>query len=459
MQNSPDKSKTEDIKPILKNGMTIDVHIEGATVEGFGTATANGYSVFVPHMSPGDRARVRIEHVSRQSMNAWAHLVEEPHRGDNWKRHFCEDAAQARGRCGGCPLGHLTADAYRELKLQSIAQAFAQSGIVPAPETMATGSMRKYRNKSNFVIHRMKKGQIRLGSFAPRSHRFATMTDCAINAAPITRLQRDIEQLLEQNNVSVHPAPAGIRYVTVKTFSSGAALLDLVAGEMTEEIKSMATLLLDHSMVHGVSVTANSSTGNQLRKDGPRLILGKEALCEKVGDIQLWMTATTFFQLNNEMAIRMYRKATEWCTGAACVWDLYCGIGGLGLTVANATGARVFGCDGIDASVALANQNAKHNGVNASFDTVDLSNAFPESWAPCDAAIVNPPRRGVDAVTLNKLCTSQIPRLIYMSCNPVSFARDAKALRDAGYVLEDIAAYDMLPHTSHVELLGLFRLN
>ena len=460
MHNSSEESKNREMDPGLKNGMIFDVTIEDVTVEGFGTTLVNGFRVHVPHLAPGDQARVRIEHVSRQAMNAWARPLEEPRRGDKWKRHFCKEAEQAGGRCGGCPLGHLAADAYREVKLDSIAQAFAQNSISPVPDVLVIGQMRKYRNKSNFVVHRMKKGQIHLGSFAPRSHRFANMTGCAINAAPITRLQQDIEMLFEQNNASVHPAPSGIRYVTVKTFSSGAALLDVVVGgDITEEIKNVGSLLRDHSMVHGVSVTANSTDGNQVRGTGSHHVIGRDALHDRVGDIQLWMTATTFFQLNSEMATRMYQMAATWCANAGCVWDLYCGIGGLGLTVAKATGAKVFGGDSIEGSIALANRNAAENALDATFETVDLSNAFPASWPSCDVALVNPPRRGIDPFTLEKLCASRIPKLIYMSCNPASFARDARAMLDAGYVLDNIAAFDMLPNTSHVELLGLFRLN
>ena len=443
--------------PRLNNGARLTATVSGVTIDGFGTIVDNGITIHIPDTAPGDVVTVRIEHLSRQASKAWARLVAPPQRGDKWKRHFCAESEQAGGRCGGCPLGHVTKDIYREVKLSFVAEAFNSYGIGPAPVDLIGGNPKRYRNKSNFVVHHHKKNGIHLGSWAPRSHRFAEMDNCAINTRPISNIQRDIQLLLTESQIPVHPEPGGLRYVTIKSFESGATLVDLVVNsDDTEGTVETATELMKHPLVHGVSITCNPEKGNQVRTTNATEILGRKALCEQIGDVQIWMKGTTFFQLNNEISQKMYAQAADWCSGAGIIWDLYCGVGGLGLTAAAQHQCRLYGCDSVSDSIALACKNAAANNTDAFFEVVDLSAAFPDHWPAPDIAITNPPRRGIDPHTMTALRSSRPQTLIYMSCNPTSFARDARTLCDNGYTLTETQAFDMLPNTSHVEILGKF---
>ncbi|MBN2527208.1 MAG: 23S rRNA (uracil(1939)-C(5))-methyltransferase RlmD [Deltaproteobacteria bacterium] len=458
MQKSSENSKKEtNNSNQIRNGMVLELTIEQINADGFGIAREGDFTVQVADTAPGDRVIARVEHVSHHSGTAWARPLQAPQRGDKWKRHFCKESQQAGGRCGGCPLGHITRDVYKQVKLDTVADAFVAEELQLIPATLHCGVPKHYRNKSNFVVNRNKKGLVQLGSFAPRSHRFAPMQGCHINAHAITRLQREIQTLFEDNQVPVHPAPSGIRYVTIKAFSTGALLVDVVVNdEEAQNTEAVAQALLDIPDVHGVSVTCNPEKGNQLRHTSSHLHMGKNALCDRIADIQLRMKATTFFQLNNEIAAVMYQRAAEWCASAKTVWDLYCGIGGLGLTVAKSSGAVLYGCDSVDDAIDLAAKNAKTNQIDARFTSINLNTSFPSNWPAADVILVNPPRRGIDAHTMEQLGSKTASQLIYMSCNPTSFARDAQQLAQQGYILRDVEAFDMLPNTSHVELLGRF---
>ncbi|MBN2718601.1 MAG: 23S rRNA (uracil(1939)-C(5))-methyltransferase RlmD [Deltaproteobacteria bacterium] len=458
MANSGDRKKSgAKISPELKNGDRLTVTVTDLTVDGYGTASHNNVVIHIPDTAPGDTVSIRIDHVSHQSPHAWARIASPPQRGDKWKRHFCPESEQAGGRCGGCPLGHVSRDVYRETKLKSVTDAFAEWGIDTVPDGITMESMRRYRNKSNFVVHKQKNGTVQLGSWAPGSHRFAGMNNCVINTRPISKIQRDLEMQLTERNAPVHPTPNGIRYITVKSFESGATLVDLVvSSDHATDWIDFAQTIINRSQVHGVSITCNNQAGNQVRTGSAVEQIGRNTLCEQFGAIQLWMKATTFFQLNNQIAQKMYDLAAEWCSGANTVWDLYCGIGGLGITAAATSQCTLFGCDSVRDSIALAQRNAKANSLDAVYETIDLSTSFPADWPLPDTVLINPPRRGIDERTLARLCEIKPAKLIYMSCHPKSFARDAKTLCDQGYTLAEVAAFDMLPNTSHVELLGRF---
>jgi tRNA/tmRNA/rRNA uracil-C5-methylase (TrmA/RlmC/RlmD family) len=186
-------------------------------------------------------------------------------------------------------------------------------------------------------------------------------------------------------------------------------------------------------------------------------VFGRETVEEAVGPISLDMAAASFSQLNSEMTARIYEEAAKSVDQANVVWDLYCGLGGLGLTVAHKEReTALYGADVAAASIELARAAASREGVQAYFEVVDLRERFTLQWPNPEVIIVNPPRRGLDEAVLALLEESQARKLVYMSCNPNSFARDARMLVDSQFRFPKCDAYDMLPKTTHVELLGIF---
>lgn len=458
MHNKPKKSKNDpNSPPRLKNGTVQTVCIDRMHSDGYGIATIADVDVLIPNTAKGDTVVVRIDHVSKQSPVAWAQVLSVNERGPNWKKHFCKLSIQSQGKCGGCPLGHISKDVYRELKQESVNTELEKHNISQRVSSIFIGSALNYRNKSNFITGKQKTGNVNLGSFVPRSHRFAPMNGCKINTRTIGKVQQFIETILTQNDTPVFPSDNGVRFVTIKSFETGAVLVDLVIhGTESIAYETVSKQILEHESVHGVSITCNSEQGNRIRTQSHDAGIGILTLRENIGDIALWMTTATFFQLNNEVAQKMYQQVASWCSDAKTVWDLYCGIGGLGLTVAKVNNSKLFGCDSISSSIELAKTNAETNSIEATYETINLETAYPSAWSAPDVILINPPRKGIDPHTMDALCTNKVEKIIYMSCNPATFAKDSKALEEAGYSLQTIEAFDMLPFTSHVELLGLF---
>jgi tRNA/tmRNA/rRNA uracil-C5-methylase (TrmA/RlmC/RlmD family) len=207
----------------------------------------------------------------------------------------------------------------------------------------------------------------------------------------------------------------------------------------------------------GVSVSVNGSTGNAIRVAPSLQVLGRDTIEEPVGPIVLNMAASSFSQLNSETTAKMYEEAAKSVAKAKVVWDLYFGLGGLGLTVVQQEKTTdLYGADLAGSSIDLARVAAGRAGVKAHFEAFDLRERFSLKWPDPEVIVVNPPRRGLDEAVLALLKESPVKQIIYMSCNPNSFARDARTLVDSNFNLLKVDAYDMLPQTMQVELLGVF---
>ena len=179
-------------------------------------------------------------------------------------------------------------------------------------------------------------------------------------------------------------------------------------------------------------------------------------MIEKVGLVDLHFSAAGFSQLCSNTAAGMYQRAASMVQGASVLWDLYCGAGGLGLTMLCAAGenAVLFGAESVASSVELARKNGSRTGGRAVFETADLSEKLPFSWPAPDAICVNPPRKGLDKPVLDLLMHTPAQTIVYMSCNPKSFAADVAVLAKAGFETGEVFAYDMLPCTAHVEVIA-----
>jgi len=209
-------------------------------------------------------------------------------------------------------------------------------------------------------------------------------------------------------------------------------------------------------LITGLSLTVNETSGNAIYTGPVVFLAGKETITEPVGDLSLEMSAAGFSQLNSQVAGAMYDYARQETPLAKIVWDLYCGLGGLGLTAALGRDIRLFGVDAGNSVIRLARINAAKTGVDARYETADLSTELPADWPPPDVVLINPPRRGLDPLVRDYLMKSRPRQIIYMSCSPASFARDAGQLINQGWTIKRIQAHDMLPGTAHVELIACF---
>jgi 23S rRNA (uracil1939-C5)-methyltransferase len=359
---------------------------------------------------------------------------------------------------------HLEESHQIALKSGWLAAAIAPLGV-PVTTVRAADRPLTYRNRANFVAAR-RGARVVLGSYAPRSHDVAAMDGCLAVHPPLARVAGDVQALLEERRVPIWPKQGGLRYVSMRTNRSGQVLVELIVAQSDVWQAPLLEALLALEAVVGAALTVNASSGNALRVAPPVTRVGAATITERIGPATLQLAVETFFQLNTDVAERMYARAAELAQPAAVIWDLYCGIGGLGLTVAASTttgpgtagpaAPAVYGADVSAESVSRARQAAHELGIAADHAVCSLAEGIPPTWPAPDLVLVNPPRRGLDPAVIRDLSARAPPRLIYMSCNPHSFLRDAADLQAGGLRLQHVEAYDMLPQTGHIELLALF---
>ncbi|MCA9520006.1 MAG: 23S rRNA (uracil(1939)-C(5))-methyltransferase RlmD [Myxococcales bacterium] len=462
------------MKSTLRQGLSLEVEISGVAADGSGVAripAEPGWELWVVGGAPGDRLRVRVDHVSHQAQRAFARIVEASERGATFRDPPCRHAIQRKpGHCGGCSLIHLDEAVQRSSKLAATLDAlkpFADERLVLEPSLRSW----RYRNRASYTLARSRGGRVRLGSFSPRSHRFARMDECHLVREPIRRGAVDLSEMLTRGSWPVGAELAGLSHVTLRASTRGELLVEWAAAAGAEiEWSALSQSTMSCSGVVGVSRTETNRGSNAVRGAESHHLAGEGTVVERVGELDLALSAASFSQLNSDVGAAMYSRAAEWavelCDGAGpVIWDLYCGVGGLGLTVASeladvgatdgaaeGSAPSVFGAEQSRASVGLAQTNADRASVAAQYDVCDLQVDRPRSWPSPDLILLNPPRKGLASSLVAELIERRVP-LIYMSCNAGSLARDLAALLAGGYAMRHLAAFDMLPQTSHVELL------
>ncbi len=449
----------------MKGSDIAEVTIDSIDVDAFGEALLeDGTLLKIAGAAPGDRVRVRLAHKSPHRNTAWCDIVEVLSRGPHFVMPFCPNAEAAGGRCGGCPAMHLDETTVRRMKLKRVAEALRSAdvtvpGISFEPSTVGPG----YRNRGHFAVGRIEGPSPRnrpfLGVFAPRNRRIIEIGRCPVLRPSINDAARRIEVVLAEGSVPIHPESLGLRYVTLRASKQGEVLADLVVGgAQAPWVPPFARQLVSALPIVGVSCSVNDTSGNAVRVRPSVHLAGVKTLAERVGDLDLQLTAASFAQLNSETAAAMYRRAAMMTPPTSVLWDLYCGVGGLGLTVLSTLqpNAQLFGAEFVNEAVELATLNATPLSSRAVFETRDLSLGAPKRAPRPEVILVNPPRRGLDHAVLEDLKTSTAHTVVYMSCDPASFARDAAVLATSGFAPGEIFAHDMLPFTAHVELIAAF---
>lgn len=438
----------------------VQIRIDHIGADGLGYGHSEGYRVGVAGVVVNDIVDVEIEHKSPHQRAAWGRVRRVEARGPEFVRPACHHAAPIRGRCGGCPLMHIQLGGQAYIKHHLVEEALkgirgyqAQPGLRVAPGAVADGH--GYRNRSNYIVFRPAGGRIHLGSRQPRGEGFAKMDGCLVNAPVVEEVAQRLTEILNERRIPIFPARSGLRYVTIRANQKGDVLVDLICAQKDPGwMTSVVERLVDHPAVKGISTSVNRHDGNSIRVNPTRHVWGDDFIVENLDGIELRLMADTFFQLNAPVAQDMYRQAAAWVRDAKVIWDLYCGVGGIGLTMARSQPeAKLFGCEFTENAVRLARHNARDNHIDGHYDVADLSKGVPRGWTPPEIVIVNPPRRGLDDRVQDLLRRVRPRQIVYMSCSVESLKRDLELIAGYGYRISNHAAWDMLPQTEHVETL------
>lgn len=450
---------TERVKPPVTKNQRIELLCEDLSSQGAGVGRFEGYTLFVPGLLPGERGTVQVLKTGKTYGYGKLLMLFEPSR--ERRTPFCE----AFPRCGGCLLQHLSYEGQLRWKQRHVYELLRRVGGVsltdlPPIRGMEEGERLHYRNKAQFPV-RMVDGRLQAGFFAPRSHRLIPLAQCPIQSEASNRLLAPLLNLLEQLGVTAYDEATGkglLRHILVRDGrKSGEVLVCLVInGRRLPEEKKIAAFLMERG-VTSVSVNVNQKNTNVILGEETRILGGSPTIQEQIGDLKFSISPLSFFQVNPIQTERLYETALTLAglTGEEIVWDAYCGAGTISLFLAQRA-KKVYGVEIVEAAVENAWENARQNGVeNVEFFVGKAEQVIPEHFQRTGirphVIVVDPPRAGCDESLLKTILDMAPDRMVYVSCDPGTLARDVKFLRRGGMEVREVRCVDMFPETGHVE--------
>jgi 23S rRNA (uracil1939-C5)-methyltransferase len=440
----------------------LELSVESLAFGGNGVARLNGFVVFVRRGLPGDTVRARVTKVERRHAEALAVEVLEPSplRVDAPCQHY--------PACGGCRFQDLAYEAQLESKARQVRDALVRIGgesEPPLEEIVPAESIFHYRNKLEYSFTQTPAGPSLGFHRAGRWDEVLDIERCWLTTELGNAVRSSVRDWARETGLRAYDQAEGTGYLRHLVYregrNTGQVLVQLVTapGEL-HDADGLVAALRRFPEIRSIHHAVNDRPA-EVTNLPSTLLWGEEAIEEELVGLRFRIRPTAFLQTNTRMAERLYELAIEFAslTGDETVWDLYCGIGSIGLAMAPRA-LTVWGVDISEESVACAIENAELNGVaNAAFYAGDVGQAIEElkdrSGAP-DVVVVDPPRAGLSGKAVRRLGRIGAPRIVYVSCNPTTLAGNVKQLRDDwGYGLRRVRPVDMFPHTPHVECVAL----
>ena len=444
--------------PVKKNQNYI-VDISGLTSEGFGVARIEGFTVFVEGALTVEQAEIRIVKVLKNY--AFGKLLKvikaSPGR--------IEPPCGVVKRCGGCQLQHMSYEAQLQYKTQQVKDAIERIGgifDVTIHDTVGMDDPWRYRNKAQFPVGM--DGDVMIGFYANRSHEIIDTPQCAIQDVMNDNVIRTVREFIKKYNVSVYDENTGkglIRHiVTRKGFRTGEVMVCIVInGDSIPNDKALVEMLASNvGNLKSVVLNVNKEKTNIILGDRNIVVFGEEAIYDYIGEFKFRISPLSFFQVNPIQTEVLYNKALEYADlqGEETVFDAYCGIGTISLFLSKKA-RKVYGVEIVPQAIENAKENAKLNGItNVEFIAGESEAVIPELYRKgikADVIVVDPPRKGCDEKLLDVIAKMEPERVVYVSCNPATLARDLKYLSERGYQVREIQPVDMFPQTVHVECI------
>ena len=433
------------------------LRIEGYGSSGEGVARLDGQAVFVKGALEGELCQVQLLKVGKSA--AWGKVNEilepSPHRQ-------APDCPQYP-KCGGCQLRHMTYAEETEMKRRRVQDALQRIGGWDGRVEVIHGAKApdRYRNKIQFPVA----DGPRVGFFRARSHDVIDAADCLLQPLPATRLRTAFKNWMEQYHIPAYDEVAHrglIRHFYVRVNREGQSLCAVVAnGRKLPKAEALIPMLREAEPgLVGVVLSVNTEKTNVILGKEHRTLWGRDFLEDTLCGLTFRLSVPSFYQVNRDQAELLYNRALDFAglTGEETVLDLYCGIGTITLCMARKA-KKALGAEVVPSAVEDARENARRNGIeNAEFFCADAGEAalrLAEQGIRPDVICVDPPRKGISPQVIEAIVQMNPKRLVYVSCDPATLARDVKLLDERGYRLEQAEAADLFPRTHHVETVVL----
>ena len=444
---------------LIKNQI-YEATVTDYTAEGQGVAHVEGCAVFLPNAIAGERVRLRIE----KAQKTWASgkIVELLEKSS----HRCNRECPVAKLCGGCDFWHMDYEEETRLKAERVKSCLNRLGGETITEVpiLAAPDCHGYRNKAQYPVA-SKKGRAYAGFFRAGTHDVVENRRCLILPPETDAVKDAVMDYVNQFRVSVYDESSHtglLRHIYVRRGAvSKQILVCLVCnGEKLPKVDALLARLHKIPGFTTLVLSVNTKKGNAVLGDKFVTLYGPGYIEDTLCGLNFRLSPRSFYQVNHHQAQRLYETAIEKAqiTRNDTVLDLYCGVGTITLAMASAAG-KVIGVEVIPQAVEDARDNARRNGIdNAEFfcgDAGQAALALERNGVRPDVVVVDPPRKGLNADTIEALSRMAPRRIVYVSCDPATLARDVALLKQRGYCLTSATAADLFPRCSHVETVVL----
>lgn len=447
--------------------------IEDMGVDGAGIGKSDGMTFFVKDAVIGDVVRAKI--IKLKKTYGYARLMELLEASADRVEPNCPYYRQ----CGGCQIQALSYEKQLEFKENKVRNNLERIGgftKIPMEPIVGMDEPYHYRNKAQFPVGTDKEGHIVTGFYAGRTHTIIPNRDCALGL-PVNREILDIViDFMEKYHISTYDEKTGkglVRHVLIRCGFSGQEKMVclIINGKSLPHGEKLVEALRKIDGMTSISLNCNTERTNVILGHKTIVLWGQEYITDQIGDISYEISPVSFYQVNPVQTEKLYGLALEYADlhGEETVWDLYCGIGTISLFLAQKA-KQVYGVEIIPQAIENAKRNAVKNGIeNAEFFVGKSEEVLPEFYekeaaagrkAHADVIVVDPPRKGCDEKLLDTIVKMAPDRVVYVSCDSATLARDLKILCEQGYELKRVRAVDQFCHTVHTEAVCcLHRVN
>ncbi len=441
----------------IKKNDRINLKIDSCSINGSGVGRYNGMAIFVPATASGDEITAHILKVKKSYAFAKVESVIAP----SADRIMPECPVYLK--CGGCAFSHINYEAEKKIKADHVAECFKRiGGIFPEFEPIiGADSDSRYRNKAQYPVA-IENGEIKTGFYAPHSHRVVHCPDCLLQPAEFEGILGVFSEYIKKYNVSVYDETRHsglLRHIYIRkgTASGEIMVCAVVNGKKLPAENELVEMLTEkEKAIKSIVINSNTKDTNVILGDRCRTLWGEDCITDILCGLEFRISPLSFYQVNRNQAEKLYNKAAEYAalTGAETVLDLYCGAGTIGLSMAK-NAKKIIGVEIVPEAIDDAKINADLNGINnARFicsDAAKAAETLKNEGVKPDVIILDPPRKGCSPEMINTAVEMQPDRIVYVSCDPATLARDCGIFAQLGYTAEKATPVDLFPRTGHCE--------
>ena len=441
----------------------VTLEIEDCGIDGEGIGKADGFTVFVKDAVIGDTVTAKI--IKAKKNYGYGRLMEVLKPSPYRVEPKCEFARQ----CGGCQLQALSYDQQLVFKTNKVKGHLERIGgftDIPMEPIIGMDELFHYRNKAQFPVGRNKEGKIVTGFYAGRTHNIIENRDCALGVAENKEVLDRVIAHMEKYGIEPYNEATGkglVRHVLIRYgyFTKEVMVCLILNGNKLPKEEQLVKSLCEIPGMTSITINVNKKRSNVILGEEICLLWGQEYITDRIGDISYRISPLSFYQVNPMQTQKLYAKALEYADlhGQETVWDLYCGIGTISLFLAQKA-KFVRGVEIVPAAIENAKENAKLNGLeNTEFFVGKAEEVLPREYKKngvyADVIVVDPPRKGCDETLLETMIEMNPERIVYVSCDSATLARDLKYLCERGYELRKVCPVDQFGMTVHVETVVL----